>query len=126
MKIKNESDILRNTVSVINHNVKGTGINLRININHVLNRLRDRDISIIDINRMLHKLSSERLCEFVYATYLPDNNKPMQIELRSDNCILMLGRQDDLVWVIRTVLDPSIHNKHQDELPNKWQYTIKL
>lgn len=95
------------------------------NTNHIFERLKERNLHIIDYQKILYKFSSHHLCLFLYYTFLSDNQKPYKINLKNDDIIVVLGRRDD-DWVISTVLDPKRHNKHDDEKTGTFEITLNV
>lgn len=79
---------------------------------HVCQRLKERNINMIDFFKVLNNLLKNHLCLMIYYTKL---NKPFyNFEIRTQSIIIVIGFNSSNVnsFVVRTVLDPKIHNKH--------------
>lgn len=108
---KYSKNILRKT----NSQLSKIGYSLIIRNNHVLERLKSRNIDSVDFINALDLLTSKYLCELIYFSSL---EKPFyKFEVKTENIILAIGfeESDKKKFIIRTVLDPKFHNKYDDE-----------
>jgi hypothetical protein len=98
----------------LNRHINKIGYSFTINHKHVKQRLNERQIDIIDFIHAMREVQF-KICQMVYYTSI---EKPFYtFEYRTDNVILMIGFSDSTnkKFVLRTVLNPKIHNKHNDE-----------
>ena len=72
-----------------------------------MERLRQRDIHIIDYQHALLRFTNKYLCLFLWYSYLSPETKPFVINIKTKDIILVLNRRDDNVWIISTVLNPK-------------------
>jgi len=101
-------------VKELNRHINKIGYSFTINHKHVKERLKERQIDTVDFIRAV-RVVQFKICQMIYYTSI---EKPFYtFEYRTNNVILMIGFSDSSIkkFVLRTVLNPKIHNKHNDE-----------
>lgn len=94
---------------------------------HVIERAKQRYISIDDIILAIRKFSANRLCEFVYAIHV--GGIIDTIEVRYKDLILVIVRDNipgNKRWGLVTVLDANIHNVKTYSCPPDNLYIIEI
>ena len=110
-------------VKELNRHINKIGYSFVIKHEHVKKRLKERQIDTIDFIRALRE-AQFKICQMIYYTSI---DKPFYaFEYRTDDVILMIGFSDSSMkkFVIRTVLNPKIHNKHSDD--SSFKNIVKL
>ena len=101
-------------IKELNSYINKVGYSFVIKHKHVKQRLKERQIDTIDFIRALREVQF-KICQMIYYTSI---DKPFYtFEYRADNVILMIGFSDSSMkkFIVRTVLNPKIHNKHPDD-----------
>jgi hypothetical protein len=109
------NDSINPILDNINKDLKCVGLSIKVRHKHVLDRLIDRNISHTFFAEAL-QIMTDNICQLIYYTSL---DKPFySFSVRTEHIILAIGFQsgDKSKFVIRTILDPRIHNKHADEI----------
>jgi hypothetical protein len=119
-------NVIREASRRINTELSRFGIKLESNQGHMISRMKERDINVIDVAQNLHKLTKGHMCEFLFLITLPEDIRPFRIELYTTEVIVSLSRMDEFVWKINTVLDPSKHSKYHDEKTGNFCKRINL
>lgn len=123
-----EKDLLRNILTPFQKDLAYCDLDITVSFNHVYNRLKERNISIVSFRQTLYDYINNHLCLMLYLTNLPEATRPYTINLVANDIIIVLARRpdNDLHWTIRTVLDPAIHNKYKDGPESTWKIDINL
>lgn len=106
-------DILNKLKFKINQVIKQFSLTVISNDNHIINRLKERDLNNMDLRTVLTSLYKKQLPDFIYLALLPENKRPFKIEVKNKDIIIAMSRIDEYTWKINTVLDPKIHSKHE-------------
>jgi hypothetical protein len=106
--------VLASRLKAVNDIVSGNSdTKILANMKHLYERLNQRDFSLRDLVDAIDNLES-KLCQFLYFHHLSDDIKPFVINVRTESTILVLNRRGDC-WMISTILNPKIHNLHDDD-----------
>ncbi|MCK5019972.1 MAG: hypothetical protein KAS32_23155 [Candidatus Peribacteraceae bacterium] len=117
--IKNELHDIIKTISDI------AEVNIYISYKHIVSRMKDRDIDLIQILESLALLRNNHICEFIYLISLNDSIRPFRIEFKSDSVIIVFGYANG-DWKFSTILDPKRHSMHRDEKKSNFYARIDL
>jgi len=119
MLIKSYDDLIASTVrqfvDSVNQNLAPFGISFSYSRKHIIQRMKERGLHVQDLRSLLASARYHHLCEILYLTKLEGDTRPFRIEIIGPEIGVMIGRRDDDLWNISTVLDPKIHSKHHDE-----------
>jgi hypothetical protein len=100
------------------------GVNIGISTQHIMERSKQRHLSVDLVFDILHSVYKKRLCELVYAMCI---GKHSRIEIRHKDLILVVSRSfrdESTTWVFSTVLDPKKHSLNKYDAPPEGVYHL--
>ena len=86
----------------------------RYNFKHVIDRAKERQVDILSLNEITVNIM-QVMPELSAMLAEPLSTRPFKINLVSYDAIIVLARIDENVWKVNTILNPVMHNKHEDE-----------